>query len=293
MNAFVAALRAGDMSSFRTAYRGLDLLCIDDMHFLSNKTQTQNELLHTFDTINFDGARVVLASDEHPRDIAQFGKALASRFVSGAVIRLDPPDDDLRVSLVRELALRRGLPLENAAVEMIAGQSADLKDPSVRAIEGMITQVEAVYHLLPDLCGPGGRIGLGVVGRALGMSASGRSARTRLRRPIRLNQILDEVCRSLDIEPADVLGRGRHRRVVLARAMTTLLARRITTCSFPEIARGLGRPSHSTVVTAHQRILSQLKAGELVRVGARFDGATIEEVVDRLESSIRDSSASW
>ena len=293
MNAFVAALRAGDMNSFRAAYRGLDLLCIDDVHFLSNKTQTQSELLHTFDAINLDGARVVLVSDEHPRDIAQLGKALSSRFISGAVIRLDPPDDELRGSLVRELALRRGLPIEQAGVEMIARQSADSKDTSVRAIEGMITQVEAVYRLLPDLCGPGGGIGLSVVGRALGMGAGGRPTGARLRRPVRIDQILDEVCGSLEIEPADVMGRGRHRKVVLARAMTTLLARRMTTCSFPEIARGLGRPNHSTVVTAHQRILSQLKAGEPVRVGARFDGATIEELAQRLESLIRDSSESW
>jgi chromosomal replication initiator protein len=293
MNHFVASLRGGDMNAFRRAYRGLDLLCIDDVHFLSNKTQTQNELLHTFDAINLDGARVVLVSDEHPTDIAQLGKALVSRFVGGAVIRLDPPDEDLRASLVRELALRKGLPIDGPAVEMIAMQSAKLTDPSVRAIEGMLTQVEAVYKLLPDLCGQSGRIGLNVVGRALGISGGTRTKRPSIRRPIRLDQILDEVCRALEVEVDDVMGRGRHRRVVLARSMTTLLARRMTTASFPEIARGLGRPNHSTVVTAHQRIRSQMKVGDPIRVGARFDGATIEELAERLESSIRELSQSW
>ena len=87
-----------------------------------------------------------------------------------------------------------------------------------------------------------------------------------------------------DVETAELGRSGRHRRVVLARAMITLLCRELTTMSYPEIARALGKKNHSTVITAHQRIDRQM--GEPVRLGLAVDGLTIEQLRDRLRGDL-------
>src|SRR4029077_690209 len=104
------------------AYRAVRLLCIDDVQFLANKHSTQGELLHTFDAIDLDGARIVLASDEHPRTVRKLSAALISRFLAGMVVRLDPPEPALREKIVAHLAKGRGMSLEPAACTLIAAR---------------------------------------------------------------------------------------------------------------------------------------------------------------------------
>ena len=99
--------------------------------------------------------------------------------------------------------------------------------------------------------------------------------------------IRDVVCRLLSIDPGELYSKGRHRRVVLARGVIVRLARELTTMSFPEIARGLGRSSHSTVVTAHTRVLGQIKRAEPLRIGSDFEGQTIGELIEMLRGCVR------
>jgi chromosomal replication initiator protein len=82
-NEFIQAVRADKVEAFRRAYRAVDLLCVDDVHFLSSKQATQEELLHTFDALDLAGARVAMASDEHPKQIRRLNRALVSRCMSG------------------------------------------------------------------------------------------------------------------------------------------------------------------------------------------------------------------
>ena len=131
-NEFLAAMRAAALDEFRARIRKLDLLAIDDIHFLASKTATQSEFLHTLDAIDFSGARVLLASDEHPRLIKRFSQSLVSRFLSGMVVRIDAPDRSTRLSLIRRLAATRSLPLSPAAEEMIVSRCMG----SVRELEG-------------------------------------------------------------------------------------------------------------------------------------------------------------
>lgn len=287
-NEYISALREGRVEAFRRAFRRLDLLCLDDVHFVAGKESTQNELLHTLDAIDLDGALVALASDEHPRNVQRLGARLVSRFLSGMVVRIDPPDADLRLRLVVALAERRGLRLEESAARLLAERAGERG--SVRDIEGLVVQVEAVCRLLPDRAGQDGRVGLAAVTRALGMSEADRGpATTRPRRPVPIESITDAVCRALRVGAPEFVGRGRHKRVVLARSIAAWLARHLTTASFPEIARAIGRPNHSTIVTACQRLRLQLQqeaadgTSFLARqFGPEFAGTTLRGLVDRL-----------
>ncbi|MBX3390442.1 MAG: ATP-binding protein [Phycisphaeraceae bacterium] len=259
-NEFIASLKAGAIEGFRRTHRRLALLCIDDVHFLANKEATQTELLHTLDAVGLDRARIVLASDEHPRDIRRLSSALASRFMSGAVLRIEEPDSALRLELSTKLAARKGLGLDESGARALA--SANWK--SVRELEGLFMQLLAVSRLMPDL-GAGGRLDAGAVRRALDVSGTRSPTQPafgsviRPRRPVPIAVIQTEVARRLRVELSDMAGKGRHPRVVLARSIIVHLARRLTTLSFPEIARAMNRPNHSSVITAHNRLLAQLK----------------------------------
>lgn len=288
-NDYVAAVRNNRIDAFRKIYRKLDLLCLDDAHFLANKEGTQTELLHTFDAVGLCGARVALASDEHPRHIAKLNEKLVSRFLSGAVVRLDPPDPELRERLVRRLAQRRGLALEEAAASLIAQHGQG----SVRELDGLLIQVEAVLRLLPEFSGT--RVaGVIAVRKALGIADTATAPRPR--RPLSIEAISGEVCRLLSVELGDLMGKGRHKRVVLARAVCVHLCRRYTTHSYPEIARGIGRPNHSTVITAHQRLSGQMETqGDLqpqpevtIGLAPELRGLPLRPLVDALDQRIRD-----
>lgn len=272
-NEYIASIGSGGIEAFRRRYRGLDLLCIDDVHFLGGKTKTQDEFLHTFDTLDLGGARVALASDEHPRQLQRLSSHITSRFVSGMVVRVDPPDAATRLALARLIAARRGLPLDEDALAVVIATSRG----SVRELEGALLRVEALARVMEPPTGD--TIPSSLVRRALAESA------TNLRKPLRLGAILSGVCQTLRVEASEVLGNCRHKRVVLARAVAAYLAREMTTHSFPEIARALGRRNHSTIVTACQRIAGRLKNGAPCD-DARDIAPTLEALLLRLRADI-------
>jgi chromosomal replication initiator protein len=269
-NEYIASVRAGTLDDFRKRLRRVDLLAIDDIHFFASKTATQAEFLHTIDAIDLTGARIALVSDEHPRHIRRFSQSLVSRFLSGMVVKIDRPDRSTRVELVRRLARDRGLDLTTAAEDAVAGRCAG----SIREVEGAITRLGALI----ELDGLRGQIGPGAVERLLGDDAATAAGAA----PIRLGRIVDGVCERLRVSREDLLGSGRHARTVIARGMVAHLARELTTHSYPEIARALGRDTHSAVHTAAKRLRSMIEGDERVAGG----GESIREVVDQLRHDL-------
>lgn len=285
-NDFVQAVKSGSTEGFRRAFRDVEILCIDDIHFLASKTATQSEFLHTFDALGLSGRMVVLASDEAPRDIRSLGEALVSRFLSGAVIKVDPPDDATRIALVRQLSTSRGLALDDEAISLLAERGGrplpNGSMPSVREIAGLLTRVEAMRNFMGD-ADHAMVLGRSMVAKALGLtSEAGRGPR----RPVPASLIIDRVCRSLRVDQSDLMSKGRHTRVVLARALVTYLSRRLTTMSYPEIARSINRPNHSTVITAFNRITAQMAASQMVEGGPDLAEVSIQSLAERLEREI-------
>ena len=274
-NEYIASVRNSTVDDFRRRYRKLDLLVIDDIHFLANKTKTQNEFLHTIDTIGLTGARIVLASDEHPGHIKRFSHALVSRFLSGMVAQIGRPDRAMRLTLIRRVADDRGVHLNPAAADLIADRCMG----SVREIEGAVTKLAALYLLIHDGNGKN-EIGPALAEQIFSEQGWCPSA------PVRATDIIDAVCTRLGVSRPDLLGSGRHQRIVLARAMIAYLARELTTLSFPEIARALGRRHHSTIHTADQRLRRQLEAGQTVDLGRPGAPVTIRELGHQLRHEI-------
>ena len=246
-NSYISALRNNRLEEFRRNMRKVDVLAIDDIHFLSNKTATQNEFLHTLDAIDLGGAVIVLASDEHPRLIRSFNQALVSRFMSGMVVRVDSPDSSTRIALIRRFASARGVHLEEGAAEAIAGTCMG----SVRELEGALNKAIATAAMDASAANEPSRA------LTIGRLVIEKSMNDQAPRPVgivKLDQIIGSVCEVTSTTMEELSGSSRHRRIVLARGLVVHLARQLTSQSYPEIARALGRPTHSTAHAAGRRI---------------------------------------
>lgn len=279
---YVAAVRTGALDAFQKKHRRIDLLIIDDVHIIAGKEGSQQELVRTLNDLHLTGARVILASDAHPRDIARLQEALSSRFVSGVVAPVGRPDHDMARRLIPALAKRRGLVLDPQAHELLAQRVAEDGLATVRDIEGVLTQVQAVANLMDR-------------DRALFLSAEHvrqavemrAGARAGVRAgPVGIDRIIDTVCRELGVTRDDLGDKGRSKKVVLARELVVHLGKRHTGRSYPELAMALGRPNHSTVITAHQRFQERLTDGQPVQVGASVDGCPAAEIVSRMERAM-------
>ncbi len=285
--AFVDAVRhGGSIEAFHKTHRRVDLLCVDDAHFLAGREATQNELLHTLEALRSVGSRVVLATDAHPLEVAKLNEALTSRMISGLVVRIDAPGADLRRELIARGAAKRGMTLEPGAVDMLVERTErGGTGRSPREIEGVLAQVHAVWSLARGSRGP---VAVADVERAVTLRSPDRGATAR--GPIPLDRVVRRVCDEVGVEPNDLFGRGRARRVVLARSLAVLVARRVSGASYPEIGRAMARGNHSTVITQMKTIEGRIAKGETVRAASVLDGLSYAEAADRVERAVRHGS---
>lgn len=263
-NEFIAAVRNKRIERFRRSLRRLQLLAIDDVHFVAGKQRTQEELLHTIDAINLNGARIVLASDAAPDQIRRFQRGLISRCRGGNVVGIEPPDPETSRALAIQLAAVRRLTLEEAAINMVAVEAGD----EVRAMEGLLTRIAAARMLAPT----DGAVACSEVRAALNCG--------RLRAPIRLQDLVLATSDVLGLTVAALTGNSRTARVVLGRAMVAWLARDCTSASFPEIAQTLKRKSHSSAIAGQRRIDEQLK--DSVRVAMGQSEVAVADLLQRI-----------
>ncbi|MFZ9412987.1 MAG: chromosomal replication initiator protein DnaA, partial [Opitutales bacterium] len=136
-NDFIQALQAGNVASFRRRYRELDLLLIDDIHFLAGKESTQDEFFHTFNELHNNHKQVVLTSDRPASEIAKLQERLVSRFQWGMVASIQAPGLETRIAILRKKAAARGLDLQPEIAEFIASRIAR----NVRNLEGAVTRI--------------------------------------------------------------------------------------------------------------------------------------------------------
>lgn len=275
-NEYITAVRNNKLDTFRRKMRRLDLLAVDDVHFIANKQATQQEFLHSFDEIELGGARLILASDSHPKLIKQFSDALVSRCVRGLVVQIHTPDTETRRRLIAALAQRRHIHLAGHVLDLLAGRC----DGSVREIEGTLTKLQALTCLTQrnDATAP--------IGRAMIERLFDDDRARQWQTPVRFDDVIAAVSEHLGVTASQITGRGRHRHIVLARSMTIYLARQLTSMSYPEIAAAMDRGNHSTIITAAQRMARQLQANQPVLLPSHASAVTPVELVERVRRAI-------
>lgn len=247
-NEFIATVRNGRADLFRARFRNVDVLVIDDIHFLKGKKATQDEFLHTFDAIDATGKAVVLSSDRHPRSIATLSEPLINRLISGMVVEITPPDYETRCRILQRRAEALKRPLPQAVTELVAAHISR----NVRELEGALHRLVATASLTQEPI----TLEMARVVLADCLAAA--------RPPVTLAQIESRTAEYFGVSPERIRSRSRDRTVSLARAVAMFLVRRHTSLSFPEIGREMGKKNHSTVLMAAQRIDNQVRDDQLV-----------------------------
>ncbi|MHC4526294.1 MAG: chromosomal replication initiator protein DnaA, partial [Planctomycetota bacterium] len=243
VNQFVLALKTKKLEAFRRRLRQMDLLAIDDIHFLASKPSTQEEFLHTFNTINLAGKQVVMASDAHPKMIGQLSDKLVNRFVSGMVVKIENPDFQTRCQICRQYAEN----MRNSIPETVIRYIAESLRTNVRELEGALLKLIAFASLQnkkPTL----------VMAREI---LAEHLARTD---PIvHISDIESAVATYFGTTPANIHSSKKDRTIALARHFSMYLARKHTNMSSSEVGRFMGNKNHATVLLACKKLDELLK----------------------------------
>ncbi len=240
VNHFIEAVGNGQLHDFRYRYRHADVLVIDDIQFLSDHEQTQEEFFHTFNTLYQDHKQIILSSDRGPAELKNLEGRLISRFNWGLVARIDRPSYETRVAIVYKKARSRNIELP----EDVACFLASKIESNTRELEGAISKVAMLAKVLDrPIC-------LDLAEQALGGEPSARQ------REVTIEDILKTVTSHYNVRLADLQSKKRSRSIALPRQICMYLARTLTRHSLEEIGGYFGGRDHTTVLHANRTVES-------------------------------------
>jgi len=238
VNGFIRAIGQGNLIGFQDQFRTVEALVIDDVQFLRDREQSQEEFFHTFNALYNSGRQIILSADSSPSDIPALEERLISRFSWGLVARIDPPSHDTRVAIVKNKANLRGLEVSDEIAEYIARKVR----ANIRELEGALTTLHAMAITRNT------EISLELAGIALGDEFESSS------RNISITDIIDVVTRHFDVRLTDLQSKKRSQSVTVPRQICMYLARSLTRHSLEEIGGHLGGRDHTTVMHACNKI---------------------------------------
>ena len=244
VNGFISAIEQGCLPEFQNQYRSVDILIIDDVQFLREREQSQEEFFHTFNALYNNRKQIVLTADSAPQDLAALEERLISRFKWGLVARLDAPSYETRIAIVKKKAHLRGLTLPDNVAELIAEQIKT----NIRELEGALTIIYATSRASSQ------PITLELAKQALGVQDLANT------RSVGMTDIVRAVSEQFDIRITDLQSKKRSQSIALPRQVCMYLARNLTQHSLEEIGGHLGGRDHSTVVHACTKIMELYKA---------------------------------
>ncbi|MFN0131437.1 MAG: chromosomal replication initiator protein DnaA [Phycisphaerales bacterium] len=234
MTEYFEAVQVGQMAAFRDKFRGVDVLIIDDIHFLARRERSQEEFFHTYNSLTQAGRQVILSSDAAPDVIPHLEARLVSRFKQGMVACIDPPDLETRVAILKKKAAIRGIVLPDDA----AFHVASCIDSNIRELEGAITTLQLRAGL------DGVPIDLALARKAIGEVPSARADRPTI------HTVITAVTDFYGVRLTDLQSKRRHRSVTMPRQVCMYLARAHTRHSLEEIGGHFGGRDHTTVMHA-------------------------------------------
>lgn len=231
---YAEAMRTVQLAEFRRKFREVDVLVVDDIHFLNRKDQSQEEFFHTFNTLTQSGRQVIVSSDAPPEDIPEIEDRLVSRFKQGMVALVEPPTYEMRINILKQKAELRGLTLPEDVLALVAARI----DTNIRELEGAITQLQARSELEqrpPDL---------DMARQMLGEPEPAAAPEPTIQVVIKV------VTDFYNVRLTDLQSKRRHRSVTLPRQVCMYLARKHTRHSLEEIGGHFGGRDHTTVMHA-------------------------------------------
>lgn len=239
VNHFIATIKSNDWDSFRRCYRDIDVLAIDDIHFLSHSQRTREEFFHTFNALYNSQKQIVLSSDCPPEEIPTLEERLVSRFKWGLMCRIDSPAYETRVAIIEKKAGEWGIELPTDVVKFVA----DRITTNIREIEGAIVRIVKCASIANTKV-------------SLALAQESVSELIKERKCISIEQILKVVTTRYNIQLSLLQSRRKTKSVTFPRQIAMHLARRLTGLSLNEIGGYLGGRDHTTVIHADEKIHS-------------------------------------
>ena len=253
-NDYIESLRANkDMANFefREKYRNLDVLMIDDIQFISNKTSTQEEFFHTFNDLYQRQKQIIIASDRPPKEIATLEERLRSRFTSGLIQDIQTPDFETRVAILRKKAQQEKYSIDDEVINFIAEKI----DTNIREMEGILSKVFFFATLLGKKSAT-----LEEAYEAM------KENMDEIKEGLSPDMVIDTVCKYFNISKNDIVGKKKNKEIVEPRMICIYLICELLDLPLVAIGKKFGDRDHTTIMHARDKITEQIKTNNKIKV---------------------------
>jgi chromosomal replication initiator protein len=237
-NEVVASIRHEKMSELKEKYRNVDLLLLDDIHFIANKTQTQEEFFHTFNAIYERQKQIVISSDRPPKEIGAVTDRLRSRFTMGLIADIQPPEFETKIAI-----LQKKSDMEKIIIpEEVAHYLAAKVKSNIRELEGCLIRLGAQASL---------------TGRPINIDMAKNILQDLIEddeKPVTTDQIQKVVSEHFGLKISDMKAKKRTKEVALPRQIAMYLSKQLTGLSLSDIGKNFGGKDHATVIYSYKQI---------------------------------------
>lgn len=262
LNDYMIHLNNKTMEQFRDKYRKCDYLLIDDIQFFSGKHKIQDEFFSTFNILKTNNSQIVLTSDKPIKELNGIEERLKSRFESGIVSRINPPEFELKKSIIKR---KCELDLINISDEIIEYIAININD-NIRTIEGILTTINSFSTILNQ------EITIDLVKNEIENSKRNRIDK------ITLDDIITTTAKNMNIKQSDIKSKKRTKDINLARKVVIYLGRNLSSNSMPELAKALDMKDHSTISKAIKKIQNEIEKDIILKQKIAEIEAKVKEI---------------
>jgi len=240
LNEFIDSIAQKSSAKFRFHYRNVDVLMIDDVQFLKNKTQVQEEFFHTFNELSAQNKQIVLTSDRPPKEIATLEERLRTRFEGGMIADIQPPDPETKIAILKKKAENRKYIISDDVLEFLARDSGH----DVRTLEGRLTKVIFASKLHEE------PITIALAKKALNESVN----ESEDQEDVTPEKILSAVCTYFKQKREDLIGKGKRADLVKARQICAYIMCDMLSLPLVSVGNILGGRDHTTIMYARDKM---------------------------------------
>lgn len=249
-NDYIQAVRNGQAKDFKDHYRNVDLLLIDDIHFMGGKDGTQEEFFHTFNELHQTNKQIVISSDRPPKAIPALEKRLLSRFEWGMIADVSSPDLETRIAILETKCREKNYQLNREILAYIANNITN----NIRELEGALNRLIAYYEFnnsLPSIDSTKSILA-GIISNFQSKSATAKT-------------IIEAAAKFFNINIKDLIGQSRKKELVVPRQIAMYLMRKEINASYPSIGQELGGRDHTTAMHAYNKIDKECQENERIK----------------------------
>ncbi|HCA33652.1 MAG TPA: chromosomal replication initiator protein DnaA [Lachnospiraceae bacterium] len=263
-NELITSISHHTNEEFRRKYRDIDVLLIDDIQFLESKQGTQMEFFNTFNALYENNKQIVIAGDRRPEEIKTLEERIRSRFKSGMVADIKPPDYETRVAILQKKAENNGISIDMS----VLGYIATVVSSNIRELEGALTRVQAFAKLYPNR-----KLDIALAQEALKDFLAGDAVTV-----ITVPRITSVVCERYNVTVSDLQSKKKPKEIAYPRQIAMYLSRKLTEEPLDRIGSYFGGRDHTTVAYAVSKISDDLKGR---------DGDELRRSIEDMERRIK------